>query len=138
MALTQGVHLIVPRVKLTKRSAERTSAPGCYWDQTLPGFGLRVYPSGKKAWIVQYQPRGGRQRRIALGPFPPVLLEKAKREALAAELEAHEGRGPRIEIRTLDGKLIAPGTPVGDLTMPGGLAELAIHPDAELPPAKSA
>ena len=72
------------------------------------------------------------------GRFGWTKLEKAKREALLAELEAHEGRGPRVEIRTLDGKLIAPGTPVGDLTMPGGVAELAIHPDAELPRSKSA
>ncbi|MHC4446939.1 MAG: type I DNA topoisomerase [Planctomycetota bacterium] len=89
--------------------------------------------------------RGKRGPWLGCSTFPKcrgrlgwTKLEKANREALLAELEAHEERGPRVEIRTLDGELIAPGTPVSDLEMPGGVAKLDIHPDAGLPRAKSA
>ena len=29
------------------------------WDAELPGFGLRVWPSGKRAYIAQYSVRDG-------------------------------------------------------------------------------
>jgi integrase len=73
-------------VKLTKREIEKLR-PGdreqCFWDDALPGFGLRVYPSGKKAFIVQYKigGRGGQTRRRTLGLHGAMTPAQARTEA---------------------------------------------------------
>jgi hypothetical protein len=56
--------------KLTKRMVE-AAAPGerdyMLWDGDIPGFGLRVLPSGTKTYLVQYR-AGTRSRKMSLGP----------------------------------------------------------------------
>src|SRR5215472_8279009 len=73
-------------MKLTKREIDRlrpSDREQCFWDDALPGFGLRVYPSGKKAFIVQYKigGRGGQTRRKALGLYGPMTPTQARTEA---------------------------------------------------------
>ena len=44
--------------KLTKRivdAAETQAAEYFVWDNDIPGFGLRVLPSGRKGYVVQYR-----------------------------------------------------------------------------------
>ena len=44
--------------KLTKRvvdAAEIREREYFIWDEDLPGFGLRVLPSGRKRYIIQYR-----------------------------------------------------------------------------------
>ena len=52
------------------------------WDGTLPHFGLRVHPSGRKSYIVQTRAQG-RMRKITLGRFPELGLTEARRDAAA-------------------------------------------------------
>ena len=54
-----------------------------------------------------------------------------QQESLKRKLEAHDRVNPVMTLRTLDGREVPAGTPVADLIIPGGVAELAIHPDAE-------
>ena len=72
-----------------------------YWDDGLPGFGLRVSPigrkspQGRKTWIVMYRRPTGSVSRLKLGTYPSVSLADARLEAKRrlGEVEL-EGRDP--------------------------------------------
>ncbi len=42
------------------------------YDDSLPGFCLRIRPTGTKIWYFRYRTPGGPQRRLVLGRFPGV------------------------------------------------------------------
>jgi len=64
------------------------------WDTRVPGFGVRIYPSGKRMYVFQYRTRGRRQRRVAIGLHGPFTVERA-RDAAADLYEAvRKGRDP--------------------------------------------
>ena len=58
--------------KLTKRVVEAIAAKSVadtvQWDSELPGFGIRVWPSGKRSYILKYRTAEGRQRKVTIGP----------------------------------------------------------------------
>ena len=61
------------------------------WDDKLAGFGVRCLKStGRKSFVVQWK-REGRTRQIALGHYPLVKAEEARRQAV--EMLAAVGRG---------------------------------------------
>ena len=73
----------MPKIKITKRTVEALKvATKDYiaFDTALPGFGVRVMPSGKRFFLVQYR-RHGRTRRVMIGQFGIVTAELARREA---------------------------------------------------------
>src|SRR6056297_727832 len=86
----------MPNVRLTKSSIDRISATNrdtIYWDEGLPGFGLRVKPTGAKSFVVQYRNRQtGRSKRKTLGRYGPTLSLHAARD-LARSLLAEVVRG---------------------------------------------
>src|SRR5690606_24235520 len=57
-------------------------------------------------------------------------LDEAKQAQLSKLLSAHEKAHPPVVLKRRDGRVIAEATPVAELLIPGGLAELEIHPDA--------
>jgi hypothetical protein len=87
----------MPKTKLTARSLEALSALDGrrteYFDQELPGFSVRVAPSGGKSFSVLYR-RGRRLRRYTLGKYPVLGLSQARRLARKALAEAAMGGDP--------------------------------------------
>ena len=60
------------------------------WDGSLAHFGVRVQPSGVRSFIVQTRAQG-RMRKITLGRYPEMGIEKARREAAAVLVRLWSG-----------------------------------------------
>ena len=85
-------------IKITKRAVDRLQGDGAekfYWDDDLPGFGVRIRSSGRKYYVVQFR-ADGRLRRITLGRHGAVPTETARRRAMAAISEAKGGGDPAV------------------------------------------
>lgn len=93
--------------KLSKRvvdQADKADADYFVWDDELPGFGLRVFRSGKRSYLVQYR-AGGRTRRYTIGPHGVWTPETARKEARVLLGRIAQGDNPAEE-RQLDHKAI--------------------------------
>ena len=69
--------------KLTKRTVDALSADSkdvVFWDRDLAGFGVRVYPTGRKVYVVQSRGPEGPKRK-ALGRHGEISAEEARKSA---------------------------------------------------------
>jgi integrase len=93
--------------KLSKRvvdSAGVADTDYFIWDDVLPGFGLRIFRSGKRSYLVQYRARG-RTRRFTIGPHGVWTPETARVQARVLLGRIAQGDDPAEE-RELDHKAI--------------------------------
>jgi len=63
------------------------------WDTEVPGLGMRVYPSGRKAFVLSYR-ASGRKRLMTLGNFGVLTLEKARERARRHLVMVEDGIDP--------------------------------------------
>jgi hypothetical protein len=94
-------------VKITKRvvdAAEVREKDYVIWDDELPGFGLRVFTSGKRSYVVQYRVRG-RSRRYTIGLHGVWAPETARQEAKVQFGRVAAGDDP-VEDRQLNHRAI--------------------------------
>jgi integrase len=66
------------------------------WDGQLDGFGVRVYPSGRRVYVAQWK-AAGRTRRLVLGKYPLITAEAARRKAIEALAAVARGEDPAAE-----------------------------------------
>jgi hypothetical protein len=93
--------------KLTKRvveAAQPQSKDYVVWDDELPGFGLRVFVSGKRSYLIQYR-SAGRSRRYTIGLHGVWTPELARKEARIQLGRVAQGDNSAEE-RQLDHKAI--------------------------------
>jgi len=53
------------------------------WDTQLPGFGLRVFPGGRKSFVLSYR-HNGRKRLMSLGTYGVETVDSARKKAKKA------------------------------------------------------
>jgi integrase len=94
-------------VKITKRAVDAAEPRGTRYtifDTAIPGFGLRVFPSGEKSWIFEYRPgEGGRstpKRRMTLGRVTDFTPDQARRVADGLRSAVKTGKDPQRERST--------------------------------------
>ena len=85
---------------LTKRIVDRLPVDdkdSVFWDRELRGFGLRVYPSGAKVYVVQTR-RAGRSKRVTVGRHGDISPDQARKEAarIIARIKAGEPPVPEV------------------------------------------
>lgn len=89
-------------VKLTKRTVE-TAEPRAQrftiFDSAIPGFGLRVYPSGERSWIFEYRAgeggRGTPKRRVTIGRASDFTPDQARKVADGLRSAVKTGKDPQ-------------------------------------------
>jgi len=86
--------------KLTKRSVDALrfdpAAPDrrqVLWDTQTPGFGVRVFESGAKSFILTYR-AGGRLRQMTVGRYGDFTVEQARAEAEDLRAAVRRGEDP--------------------------------------------
>lgn len=89
------------RAKITKRFVDAVELPGpeakygvMYWDTELVGFALRVYPTSRKVYLVDYYDKRRRQHRINLGPHGVLTPDKARELAKDVLSDVRHGEDP--------------------------------------------
>jgi integrase len=85
--------------KLTKRLVD-SLAPDTkeriVWDDDLGGFGLRIYPTGRKVYVVQYR-ANGRTRRRNLGQHGVLTAVEARKDAKLVQADVARGADPSAD-----------------------------------------
>lgn len=94
----------MPVLKLTKRTVDALTAtdrPFIAFDEDLAGFGVTVYPSGVKSWIVEYRPHGGgrgvAKKRFTLGKIGKLTPDQARKAAADMLAAVRLGADPATE-----------------------------------------
>jgi len=85
--------------KLTKRTIDATESQATeffIWDESIPGFGVRVMPSGRKSFVVQYR-AGRRPRRMSLGPSTVLTCDQARTRAITIIAAVKNGEDPAAD-----------------------------------------
>ena len=81
---------------ISKQSVDGLSVEGkeaVLWDRELPGFGVRVYPSGSKIYVAQSRGPNG-IRRVSLGRHGEITADEARKQAAAAIARIKQGEDP--------------------------------------------
>lgn len=91
-------------MKLTKRTIDAAKYQGepparfVLWDSEVPGFGCRVYPTGKKAFVLSYR-TNGRKRLLTLGGYGAMTLDQARKAARSELAKVESGKTDPLEER---------------------------------------
>ena len=104
MTDTHGKRVARLRIAISKRTVDAlqpAEREWIAWDDRLTGFGVRVYPSGRKSYIVNYRAGDGGRRapnkRIVLGRCDKISADRARRMAQKTLGDVAGGADPAAE-----------------------------------------
>ncbi len=81
---------------ISRRTVDGLSVEGkdaVFWDRDLAGFGVRVYPSGRKIFVVQSRGPGG-LKRVSLGGHGELTVDHARKQAAGVIDRIKQGEDP--------------------------------------------
>jgi integrase len=84
--------------RLTEKLVRDLPAPAkgnrIYYDETLPGFGVRVTAAGHRSFVLNFRTREGRERRLTIGSPPTWSLIAARANAAEHRRRIDAGEDP--------------------------------------------
>src|SRR5215469_4734040 len=85
-------------MKLTQPTVDGLTLPAgktdvIFFDDDVPGLGLRLRGGGKRSWIFQYG-IGSKQRRMTLGTASALTLAAARKTAAELHARVRLGEDP--------------------------------------------
>lgn len=92
-------------MKLTNSTIERmtyekaNNKADLRFDDDLRGFGVRIYPSGRKSFFVSYRNASGTKKRHTIGDFGLFTATQARREAQGLLANVRRGTDPQADRR---------------------------------------
>ena len=119
------------RTAISRSTVGRLKADGdtVFWDSELQGFGVRVYASGRKIYVVQTRAGGPHPTRVTVGRVGVITPEEARRRAAQIISRIKAGEEPRPGAGGGDaGERADGGRAGGDLSQGGGRGA----PEAEI------
>ena len=84
---------------ISKRTVEGLSVDdkdAVFWDGELPGFGVRVYPSGSTVYVVQTRAKG-KSKWVTLGRHGVISADQARRKAAETIARIKSGEDPGVK-----------------------------------------
>ena len=72
---------------MTKRIVDAAPAKSTayfLWCSELPGFGVRIFPSGRQVFYADYYNAGGARKRMMIGAHGKVTCEEARKLAFGS------------------------------------------------------
>ena len=107
MASKQTIKLTVDKLKslsyekeptINDKTGEKQYPRDIRFDSEQPGFGVRLFPSGKKSYVYQYWTRkaGQKQERrlLTIGYTTEISLKEAREKAQKHSTAVHDGSDP--------------------------------------------
>ena len=84
------------RTTISRRTVEslEVERDTVYWDKDMPGFGVRVYPTGSRFYVAQTRARGRPAKRVTLGRHGVITAEEARRRAALVIAQVKSGGEP--------------------------------------------
>ena len=83
-------------LRITKRTVDSLAVEdkdAVFWDHDLPGFGVRVYTTGRKVYVVQSRGLKG-LKRVTIGRHGDIAAERARKEAAVIIDRIKRGEDP--------------------------------------------
>jgi hypothetical protein len=104
-------------VKIAEKSIARLIyRPGASadyrWDDEQPHFGVRLYPSGRRSFVVSYRLKPHRRRYITLGNCTDLSVAQARQFTSDVPAAARQGQEPREALRERRAELAKQGEKV--------------------------
>ncbi len=102
------------RTTISRSTVEKLKADKdtVFWDSELLGFGVRVYPTGRKVYVVQTRTGGKNGKRVTVGRHGVITPEEARRRAALIVSRIKAGEDPIPEPMAV---MEAKGPTVADL-----------------------
>ena len=84
-------------IRITRRSVEALAVErgdAVFWDRQLAGFGVRVYATGRKVYVVQVRGPAGKPRRVKIGVHGTIAPDEARKDAAVVIDRIRRGEDP--------------------------------------------